>query len=228
MNASRNTKQLRCKGALATAFVICLAASLQATEIVSIGNHTLLPNTPHQTIDVMVTNDRATAVHLESLSFYAQVADGGPLALGHIVGPGITATIITPPEVFSVNNVGVNDSNPGQEFGDQIVTLDTRTATLFITQAGLSTVLLGKITVDTTGFFSGSWPLIMSNTQGGPATITAWGNVSNATNPQDPIASLFIDGSISVPEPSSIVLRLFAVAGLAIAAIRNHHDRHSA
>jgi hypothetical protein len=168
---------------------------------------------------------------LQGLDFLVPVADGGPGAFGHIVHPSITGTIITPPEVFSSDNTGFEDLNPGNEFGKQLIQLDTTTdqsiGNGFIAQAGLATVLLGEIMVDTTGFFSGSWSLTM-NTAAGPTDIIAWGDVSNPFPPTDPAGSLFIDGSISVPEPTSVVLGMFAVAGLAIVAIRKRRAYGSA
>ena len=198
---------MRRKVGLALAFVFCLAATVQAANVVTIGNHVLLPNTPGQVITLNVSGTDQVG----GLDFFLQVADGGPGAVGNILAPGISGDILTG-MIFASNNTGLNDGNPGgSNFGNEIVLLSTTTNSGTVLANGL----LATVTIDTTGFFGGSWPLIMTGTAAGDSDLGVPGNLQT------------IDGSISVPEPTSVVLGLFAVAGLGVVAIRKRRARRA-
>ena len=80
------------------------------------------------------------------------------------------------------------------------------------------------LVIDFTGFSFGTWNIIMDATNGnGPITF---GNIAGQPVPVD-LSQANFQVSI-VPEPTSVVLGLFAVAGLGVVAIRKRRGRRSA
>lgn len=195
------------KVGLAIALLFAVAAVAQAETVVVVGAHLLLPNTPGQTIQIQVTGGDP----VQGVNFIAVVGDGGaggttPLP-GTDVGPGITADILTG-TIFALSNTGSSNGNPGQvDFGPMIAVYSTTTNTAVSPTVNASG-LLATIVIDTTGFNGGSWGLNLTGTPAGDTDFA--GLPINITN-----------GSISiVPEPTSLVLGLFAAAGLGAVAIR--------
>jgi hypothetical protein len=192
--------------------LICSAAIANAEQTIIVGDHVLLPNTAGQIVQIFVSSNTQVA----GLDMNAQVADSGPLALGSIVGPGIVGDIITG-TIFASNNTGVGDGDGGA-FGNQVEFLSTTTASGTVLANGL----LVTLTVDTTGLDSnspgdlgpGHWSLRLFDTVNGPTDFAD--PLINASN-------VIVDGSLIIPspEPTSIVLGLFAIAGLGAVAVRN-------
>jgi hypothetical protein len=180
------------------------------------------PNTPNQPIQIFATGD---GTNVAGMDFVAQTGDGGPTnnfsGPGTIVAPNITADIVTG-TIFAPNHNPVTMPGGGSE-GTQTVYLGITTQTGTVTALGL----IGTIFVDTTGFFTGTWELNMG---GGQGPSDAAGFMPTPTDfPPLSVGNgvTIFDGSITVPEPSSVVLGLFAAAGLGIVAIRKHRARRA-
>ena len=129
---------------------------------ITVGAHTLLPNTPNQTIQVFVSGGHAVS----GLNLYAQVGDGGPERVQFDLpagkdGPAITGIDIKTGTMFA----GVPDSAQVDLAIPQVAS-----ALIAIAQPGATVEaegLLATITVDTTGFFGGRWDLLLNNVLAG-------------------------------------------------------------
>jgi len=198
------------KFSLVLALLIGTAAVANATQTIIVGSHNLLPGTAGQVITILVTSN----TQVQGLALNSQIADGGPDAGGSVVGPSLVASIL--PGIFGANNTGESDVDGGG-FGNQIDLKQTSTASNTVLANGT----LVTLTIDTTGFTGtspgdlgpGTWSLRLSDTLNGP---TNFGDgVIDASN-------VITDGSIHItPEPTALVLGLFAAAGLGAVAIRN-------
>lgn len=170
---------MRCLLVLAL-FVGCLSSAAVAEISIDVGDYDLLPNTPDQQILVFVTGGDL----VQGLDLNVLIADGGPEIGGVIESPAITNTDILTGTIFQNNNTGVID------LGVSLQQFDARSTT---TAAGTVAAdgLLATLTIDTTGFFGGVFPLILSTTPNGPTAFAG-------------VPARITDGSISiVPEPGS-------------------------
>jgi hypothetical protein len=181
---------------LATAACVLIGLSVvqaQNLPTIDVGNHLLLPGTPNQ----LVTIDVGGGVPVQALDINVQVADGGPVAGGMIVGPGFTADILSG-TIFAHNFVNYVNHNSDLHDGNQYMWYSLTTDNGTVETSGL----LVTLAFDTTGFTGGSWPLIMSG--------TIHGNTNFGS-----IGASIINGSISVvPEPASAALATLGFAGL--------------
>jgi hypothetical protein len=185
----------------ATAFVLIGVPVVQAQNLptIDVGVHLLLPDTPSQ----LVTIDVGGGVPVQALDINVQVADGGPVAGGMIVGPGFTADILSG-TIFAHNYVNYVNHNSDLHDGNQYMWYSLTTDSGTVETNGL----LVTLDFDTTGFTGGSWPLIMSGTIHGSTNFGS-------------IGASIINGSISiVPEPASAALAALGFAGLAAWAWR--------
>lgn len=183
------------KVVLSFAVLLCLTAVAQAVPLITVGNHILQPNMAGQTIDILVSGGDAVA----GTNFRAQVGDGGPPLGGVDVAPSMTGSIIAAGTIFAPNNTGMADLSIPPLYVELVTTTSAGT----VAASGV----VAKLTFDTTGFAGGSWVLSL-NTLGGPTDFGL-------------LAADLQDGSITiVPEPSSVVLGLFAVAGFGAVVIR--------
>jgi hypothetical protein len=183
------------KVCLSFAILICLAQAAQAALSITVGTHNLLPNTAGQPIDINIT--ALGGEQMQGVNFRAQLGDGGPNAGGVDITPAMFGDLIGPGTIFETNNNGVNDGSAYPSHLDYGTT----------TQAGFQVLspgdnLLITILVDTTGFTTGTWSLHLTDTATGD-TNTAGGE-----------DLLIENGSIIIPEPSSIVLGLIGLVGL--------------
>ena len=202
----------------AIAVLVCLASVAQASAVLTVGTNPLLPNTKNQVVNIFMTATGGD--NTRGMNFYALVADGGPgnvlTGPGSIVGPKITAmNIVGAGMLFAPpNNTGQNDPTTGF-FGPQGSGASTTTPSAAIpVPAGL--VLLGSITFDTTGFLSGTWDLNM----GGSNNPTSSSMSDFDSTSIDGVQLGVEDGHITiVPEPSSIVMGMFALVGLSAMAV---------
>ncbi len=173
-----------------------------AVPTISAGNH-VLPNAPglHQ---VYVTASGGDAVQGVNLSL--ATGDGGPNFGGSVLAPIITAIdlIADGTLMFNGNNTGHSGTFiPNDQLGQQNTTTNAGT----VSASGN----LALVTLDTTGFGPGVYAFLV-------------GGVPGIGFPPSDFAGLptnTLDGTITiVPEPSSVVMALFAVAGVAVVAIR--------
>jgi hypothetical protein len=178
------------------AFVLIGVPVVQAQNLptIEVGDHLLLPDRPNQP----VTIDVGGGVPVQALDINVQVADGGPVAGGMIVGPGFTADILSG-TIFAPNFVNYFNHNQDLHDGNQYMWYSLTTNGGTVETSGL----LVTLTFDTTGFTGGSWPLIMTGTIHGSTNFGS-------------IGASIINGSISiVPEPASAALATLGFAGLA-------------
>src|SRR5687768_3460768 len=127
-----------------------LAGIASAVPVITVGNHELLPNTAGQTIQIHVSGGD----DVDGLNFNAQIGNGGP-EVGGTDGPNLTADIING-TIFAGNNTGQQD--PGSV--PQVAARTTTTGQGTVDAQGV----LATLTIDTTGFFTGTFDLLLSNT----------------------------------------------------------------
>jgi len=178
------------------AAVVGLLVSLGSAELsaqiffMDLPDVSLLPNTPGQTFNVSIENDTGSGVQVTGIGFNLQVADGGTASSGSINGPAITSVDIFSGTAFASNNNGQSGSG-------QIVPQVYQIGTL--THAGTVTIPTGiskvaTVTIDTTGFSSGTFGLTL-DTLNGPTKYTTTGS---------DLFPALLDGKITlalVPEP---------------------------
>ena len=217
---------------LSLALLLGLTSSALADVVVTIGNHNLLPNAAGQTIQLTVSgiSGDTTGVAPNSVSGLVaayQTSGGGPGYTGGSPGPKITGIDYNAgPSIWVVPNTPAGYV-PGAAFfdgGGQLAQQDLVTTSGHVLVNGGIFVTL---TIDTTGFAGGVFPLqmigdgaedgIASNFGASTFLFGQGGGVSNIT-----------DGTITiVPEPSSVVLGLFAMAGLGAVVIRKRRARRA-
>lgn len=168
--------------------------------MIVVGEHELLPDTPNQTIPIMVTGGDS----VQGLNFRFQVADGGthPQAGGSIIGPSISDIDLMTGTIFDGNNTGQNDLLKLPQIWVQSITASANTV--------VADGLLATVTVDTTGFMTGDeFELRIGDTldsatdfAGVPVDIT--------------------DGMlrIGIPEPTGVVMMITGLALLCTARRR--------
>ena len=172
--------------------------------MIVVGEHELLPDTPNQSIEIMVSGGD----NVQGLNFRVQVADGGthPMAGGSIDGPMISNIDLLSGTIFDGNNTGQNDilSLP------QVWVQSTTSANDTVPADGL----LATVTIDTTGFMEGEFDLRVGDT------------LDNATDFAG-VAVDITDGllRISVPEPASATVLLMGWAILCTALRRVGRSR---
>jgi hypothetical protein len=178
--------------------VLCASvlATLQvkAQLFLDVGNVSILPNTPGQSVDFFVNNTTGSAVQVGGLNFNVQIGDGGAEAGGTTVGPTISGVDIVTGTKFEANNSGASDKGSAPEVAFWTVSTSSGTVGL---DPGMNKI--GSVTFDSTGFNSGSWTLSLGNTIGGPTTYLTSGG--------DPIPITITDGNLqltAVPEPATI------------------------
>jgi uncharacterized repeat protein (TIGR01451 family) len=136
-------------------------ARVQATApvllppVIQVGNYQLKANTPNQKIQIFVSGDRL----VQGTNVEVQIGDGGA-AFGGQSGPVITSVDVLHGTIFATNN-------SGQSGTGSIVPQIFEATTTTKVGAVLASGLLATITVDTTGFNGGSFPLLLSGTLNG-------------------------------------------------------------
>lgn len=198
------------KVASCLAILLCVASVSNAATSIIVGDHILQPNMPGQIIQIFVTGGD----QIQGTNFRAQIGVDPEFGITPIFDPGLS-TIVGAGTIFQPNNVGMNDVT----FYPALFEAGTATATGTVSANGL----LATLVVDTTGFFGGSWLLTLANTFSGP---TDWaGSIFQGNEVPNPD---ILDGSITIiPEPSSVVLAMFGVAGLGAVAIRRRRARRA-
>jgi hypothetical protein len=176
---------------LCALLLVIFAHVAEATPIIVVGQHNLLPDLPEQEIKITVSGGD----QVQGLNFRIQVEDGGPHppVMGSVPGPNITAVDLVTDTIFASNHSGQVDSLQSPQVWVQTITTSPETAPDdWVTAEGL----LATVTVDTTGFLDGTYELRLTDTLDGR---TDFGGV-----PAD-----ITNGSIRVvPEPHGILLAL--------------------
>lgn len=199
---------MRLKVGLLMVTLLTLASAAQADMTILVGDHQLQPNQAGQTVQIFVVSDSPDST--QGLSFNAQLGDGGPDLGGVDITPLMTGDAVGPGTLFETNHNPPADGSVPPSFVNIGFTVQTDTVPIPV---GAS--LLATLTFDTTGFTTGTWPLLLAGTANGDTQIAQTVGALSITN-----------GSITiVPEPSSVVLGLFAVAGFGAVAIRRRRAR---
>jgi hypothetical protein len=143
---------------LLAGFVVLLAVASANAITITVGNHTLLANTPGQQVQIVVSGGE----QVSGVNLHVQVGDGGPELVDFglppgVDGPAITAVDLTTGTIFA----GVSDTPFVIETIPQYVnySLAMLTPGSSVPAAGL----LATLTIDTTGFTSGTWDLLLSD-----------------------------------------------------------------
>lgn len=192
---------MRLKAVLSATLLLLLAATAQATPTIVVGNHAYIPGAAGQTLQIFVTGGDA----VQGLNF---IMDFNNNTAG---GPIITGIDILTSTIFAGNNTGQGSGFP-----------PPATKVKATTTTGGGTVsangLLATITFSFVGVPTGTYPIRMTAmaATGGGSTTNFAGIDANITN-----------GFFAFPEPSSIVLGLFALAGLSAVAVRKRRARGS-
>ncbi len=133
--------------------------------MISVGQHALLPDTPGQTVEIFVSG----GFPVQGMNFNLQIADGGPTVGGSVAGPAIANLDILTGTIFATNNTGTSDQDgPFPDPYPQIEWRSTTTMQATVAAEGL----LATVTIDTTGWSSGSWVLSASETLNGSTDFT--------------------------------------------------------
>lgn len=202
--------QRRFVALIAVVAVLAMPALASAAVTVTVGNNVLAANTPGQVINIQIS---ATAGEgLNSMDLNAIVNNNlgsSPIISGF--------NISTAPTLWAANATTVINGvdPPGTEIFESVVNNSAVDSPI-----GANSIL-ATLTIDTTGFFAGSWPLSVGPNGSSTTAPTTLFSVSGEVVPQ------YLDGNISiavVPEPSSIILGLFAAAGMAAVVIRRRRS----
>jgi len=163
-----------------------MVAPLSAMPVIDAGSHTLLPNSPYQQIEFYATGGD----DVQGLNFYVQIADGGPEAaaagfatLPGIDGPEITGLDLITGTIFQDDNAGqmvINSGYPQYRDANIATSIpagqDGDPGTAVVVDG-----LIATVTIDTTGFSSGTYPLVLADVLDGvistdftsvPTTVT--------------------------------------------------------
>ncbi|MGD9721335.1 MAG: PEP-CTERM sorting domain-containing protein [Pirellulales bacterium] len=206
---------------LSLGLFLCLPTVALGHITVTAGNHQLLPNTPGQVIDILISTDAAEEI--SGLDLYVLI-NGADSSVDQAGVPRITAVDLTSAAVAlgAVASTTFPYGDPwevanGTSFGQNTAFGAAPNATSGPSADAPATGILAKYTIDTTGINAGLWPLSLTDPFIFAATL-----LSKVTGPLEAgVDYTLVDGSLEiVPEPSSIVLGLFAAAGLAAVVIR--------
>jgi hypothetical protein len=191
--------------------VLAMPALVSAAVTVNVGNHVLQPNQAGQVVDIIITSTAGEGLNSMDLDIL-------------LAGPGSpTATAL------SLNGVGtLFAQNASTIFPGIDPPSDTELFQSVANNAAVNSVIgassvLARVTFDTTGIFAGVFPWSVDDAEASGGG--SFGSSFQATG--GPVIPQLIAGELSifvVPEPSSIVLGLFAAAGMASVVIRRRRS----
>ncbi|REK05965.1 MAG: PEP-CTERM sorting domain-containing protein [Planctomycetota bacterium] len=177
----------------------------------------MLPETPGQIVQVLVSADLPLPVPpfnspngVQGLDLYLtvnnDVAPAPVMTLVDVIGPGT---------IFFGNNTGQGDFGPPFIAPGLVVVATTTTASGTVDPNGI----LAFVEFDTTGVAPGVYPFSLTSPLFGPSDFAAAPGSD----------AVLIDGTLTVvPEPASIVMGLFAAAGLGAVMIRRRRNKAAA
>ena len=173
-----------------------------AMPTIDVGTHQLQPGLSHQPVAIYVSGGDP----VEGLNIYAQIGNG----TDDLAAPVIESIDITGAgHVFGSNNNGpvIGDAYPHE------MSVSTVTLSGTVSASGK----LATLYIDTTGYSSGTWSLILGN-----YTAQSAAEFDKSTSDFAGLPAQITDGSITiaVPEPASL-----AVLGLAASILVRRHRR---
>jgi hypothetical protein len=209
--------------------IVLVPAIAQAAITVTVGTHNLLQNTAGQTINIMLTSTAGS--EYSSTDMRTVIAAGGP-QVTHVfndVAAGIPIGNLAG-SIWAGGSGGINAAPNGTT----ATSTGRQTAGGFAT-AGFANQSTGGIfvtlTVTTVGISPGLYALNLTGHPSGSTRV--W--ISELDEFGDPTGNLLDtfpileNGFLNVvPEPGSVVLALFAVAGFGFVAVRRHRARNAA
>lgn len=145
--------------------VLSGSALMRAADI-ELGDYKLLPNQANQTVDVYVSGgDLVRGVDIEAF-----VADGGPDANGKILAPKISSiNLFAAGSVFAENNVGYLQNSATSGYNPNATESQFFESATMAANGSValgepnSPQLLAVLTVDTRGFKTGKFSLVLDN-----------------------------------------------------------------
>jgi hypothetical protein len=210
------------------ALLLAIPALAQAAVTVTVGNHNLLQNTSGQVINIMLSGAGGSDVY-SATDWKSTIAAGGPkithvfndtdgaIPGGNLAGSiwaGGSAGINLFPN--GTTTAGTGQQTAGTNTGPSGGTVNQTTNGIFVT-----------LTLDTTGVAPGSYLLSLLNHPDGATKVLFWSE--DDIDLFDVPGLVLQNGNLNVvPEPSSVVVGLFAVAGFAFVAARRHRARKAA
>jgi hypothetical protein len=171
-------------GLVAVVVAGAVAAGAAATPVIDVGGHVLLPDTPGQTIELFVTGGDL----VQGLNLYVQVADGYPTGGGVIDGPNITGVDVVTGTIFTPSNTGQDTDVALDQIWLVYTTTDEEIEPFVSAEGRLATV-----TLDTTGFPSGTWELRLADTL-------------NLDSDFAGVAADIRNGTIEIQEPPAVIV----------------------
>ena len=170
-------------------------ASVGYSALIDVGNHNLLPNTPNQSIAIQVSGGELVA----GADLFAQVGDGGPelINVGLPAGtdaPEISGVDLTTGTIFGNTAAQIDQDRAGVVqlyFSSVALTLPPPAA-----QEVAADGLLATLTIDTTGFTSGTFDLLLGGVLPGHSNgpfdtqLIASGGMS--------VATTILNGTVSI------------------------------
>lgn len=173
---------------LASVWILSMSTSAFAIPSIEFVSHQMLANTPGQVYSIVIHGGDPVS----GLDLKVQVADGGPAAGGIVVGPRITAVHLVNGTIFEGNATAQQTDLPFP----QLATASVHTLSGTVPADGV----LAYVTIDSTGFTTGSWPVLLAGTAAGDTDLA--GTPAQITN-----------GSLS-PTPGSGILSFLGLGGL--------------
>lgn len=196
---------------LALGLLLCVPAIAQAASSIVVGNHILAANTAGQTIQLNVVGD----IKVGAVDLFMVINGGtGP-------APVVTAVDLTTGTIFASGNTGLGlfgaPYDPPSLLPAALTTSTAANPTLYPIANGL----LATVTFDTTGVPAGVYSWSLTSHPFGPTDLGTDANFEN-------IVPDITNGSLTiVPEPASVVMGLFAAAGVGVVAIRKRRARRA-
>ncbi len=200
---------------LALAAVVCLPVTAMAATTLTAGDHSFPVGSGNVTFDILASgNDPLQGVDIMVMTG----TNGGDLTASTPDAPTLVSVdLVGAGTIFNPNNNTQGDVTNGTN----IYQGGTATNSGLIASADTNGGILAHVTIDITGWGAGVYPLWVNDSNplsGGGLTGTVLYTTGGAA-----LQLASTNGSITltaVPEPSSIVLGLFAAAGMAAVVIR--------